>query len=760
MGLSNQKRKRIRRLAAEGKRPRRIAEALDLPLAAVEEALGIEARSSFRTAFLSGGGPDRVFFYAALAAVFLAPLAIAGSLYDAANLPQAALVQCSAAALAWFWFLRAAVSRETSVRISGVHLPLALFVAWSGLSAVWCVNRGGHAYVWSQWAACAALFVVFHHHLRTGRQVVALLAVLFAGGCAVAAIGIAQHLFGFDLVAQVAPPAATFVNKNCAAQAIVPATALGGALFLRAARPARQWLCAVATTLLIAYLFYTGARAGWAAFAAQALGCCVLLGVGRKRGVGGWARDRLAPLATCTVLLLALVHLTPSGFEWTLTKQIERTLKDVRQLRTTSGERQETSPAASRGGEQGAGGPPDLGVDPERLPSARSAPMTESFAGRALVWRDTLSLIRAQALLGVGVGNLQEHFAKYDGSARGAPTFTYRVRLENAHNDYLQAWSETGVVGIALLVWLGAALALALKRLFAVETEERALAAGAALALLGMAVNAAFSSPFQKAIPPLYAACLAASATALLDRHGTERRVFVPAAGFRILAGMGVVGLILLVSWEGRRFRCDRLYQRMSAAAKSRRWEAVIRAGGGDASPGFAHRRAQALLGKAHLELGSPGRALEHFDKHLALHPNDPIALFDAGVAHAALGRHGRALEHYARVEALLPAYPGLHNNIGAVCVQQKRFAEALEHFRIEAALGPDDAEVWFNLGMAFMAQERYAEAAGAFRWVVKLRPDWGLACRQLGAVLSERLGRQEEGAEYLERASRLEAEN
>jgi len=69
-----------------------------------------------------------------------------------------------------------------------------------------------------------------------------------------------------------------------------------------------------------------------------------------------------------------------------------------------------------------------------------------SYAGRAWVWTHTLDLARKHLLFGTGPGTY-----------RWACTLEQPGRLtldvRHAHNDYLQTWSDYGLIGLALLFW-------------------------------------------------------------------------------------------------------------------------------------------------------------------------------------------------------------------------------------------------------------------------------------------------------------------
>jgi O-antigen ligase len=72
-----------------------------------------------------------------------------------------------------------------------------------------------------------------------------------------------------------------------------------------------------------------------------------------------------------------------------------------------------------------------------------------SSAVRIAVWRTTWQLIRSQPLLGTGAGDIKDELiAAY--AAEGA-SFSAEHRF-NAHNQFLQTWLATGIIGLLLLL--------------------------------------------------------------------------------------------------------------------------------------------------------------------------------------------------------------------------------------------------------------------------------------------------------------------
>src|SRR5262249_31521363 len=91
-----------------------------------------------------------------------------------------------------------------------------------------------------------------------------------------------------------------------------------------------------------------------------------------------------------------------------------------------------------------------------RATQSRSSEQQSFSATRGWIWRDTLAMIAANPVLGVGLGAYGAAFPVYsksDGS----------LRVPQSHNDYLQVVADCGIVGGAIAAWF---LILLFKALF------------------------------------------------------------------------------------------------------------------------------------------------------------------------------------------------------------------------------------------------------------------------------------------------------
>jgi O-antigen ligase len=116
-------------------------------------------------------------------------------------------------------------------------------------------------------------------------------------------------------------------------------------------------------------------------------------------------------------------------------------------------------------------------VGPDAVAKRISEGQTSSASQRSLssnrvwVWRDTLSMIRANPVLGVGLGAYGTAFSIYtrsDGS----------IRVPQAHNDYLQVVADCGMIGGLIALWF---LCLTFKAIWRGVRSPDPLMAGIAL---------------------------------------------------------------------------------------------------------------------------------------------------------------------------------------------------------------------------------------------------------------------------------------
>jgi O-antigen ligase len=115
----------------------------------------------------------------------------------------------------------------------------------------------------------------------------------------------------------------------------------------------------------------------------------------------------------------------------------------------------------------------------------------ELFFSRGWIWRDAWAMFRAHPITGVGYGAFGTAYSAYtesDGS----------VRVNEAHNDYLQVLSDGGLIAGGLVLWFLIAVGRQVYRgLNADDPLRVALTLGAATGIVGLLVHSFFDFNLQ-----------------------------------------------------------------------------------------------------------------------------------------------------------------------------------------------------------------------------------------------------------------------
>jgi O-antigen ligase len=127
--------------------------------------------------------------------------------------------------------------------------------------------------------------------------------------------------------------------------------------------------------------------------------------------------------------------------------------------------------------------------------------------GRAHFWRVTLDIIRDHPIMGAGLGSFGLAFTRYD-------TRSGALRVEQAHNDYLQTLSDAGIIGALLgLFFIVTLFRLGLRRAGSEDKFRRGVAVGALAGCFAVLVHSFFDFTLHTTANALLFLVMAALAT-------------------------------------------------------------------------------------------------------------------------------------------------------------------------------------------------------------------------------------------------------
>jgi len=118
-------------------------------------------------------------------------------------------------------------------------------------------------------------------------------------------------------------------------------------------------------------------------------------------------------------------------------------------------------------------------------------------------------------------------------------------------------------------------------------------------------------------------------------------------------------------------------------------------------------------------EQGQIGRALDQYQKAVALNPKYVAAHHRIALLLSKLSRHDEAIAAFQRAVALKPSDARLRNNYGFELMFVRRWAQAEAELHTAIDLEPKFARAYVNLAMAVSKQGRFDEALAAFQHVL-----------------------------------------
>ena len=101
---------------------------------------------------------------------------------------------------------------------------------------------------------------------------------------------------------------------------------------------------------------------------------------------------------------------------------------------------------------------------------------------------------------------------------------------------------------------------------------------------------------------------------------------------------------------------------------------------------------------------GNYSRAIEYYDKALAVEPNYVSALANKGLALNSLERYYEAIEYFDKALAVEPNHVNALTNKGLALNSLERYDEAIEYFDKALAVEPNHVNALTNKGLALIA--------------------------------------------------------
>jgi O-Antigen ligase len=336
----------------------------------------------------------------------------------------------------------------------------------------------------------------------------------------------------------------------------------------------------------------------------------------------------------------------------------------------------------------------------------------QTVTGRGMEWTETVHLIAAHPLLGVGPSGFVDTLPSVQSAQYVALAGT--ARLDSPHSLLLQILDAGGVVLLliaAVLVWLLVRSVLTL-RSDAIDGPW-AIGAAAALAGWGTCLLTHFSAPGSTPLFALLAGSLLAEPRARPVRVVARRAA---AAGAAVLGTVLLLAAFAEIPLRGGLFAIQggdgpAAVHDFALAHTLRPWD-------GDLDAQIAH----ALIGQP--LPGQPGTVVDgYLHRAQTAFPQDPWVLTDAGLRAGQAGKLTDALTYLDHAHRVAPNDPEVYLIRGQVRARANNTAGAIADLRASASLTPTSpvslqvlASVYRQAGQPKLADAVLAQVAALRR--------------------------------------------
>ncbi len=379
-------------------------------------------------------------------------------------------------------------------------------------------------------------------------------------------------------------------------------------------------------------------------------------------------------------------------------------------------------------------------LNQRRLPIWRKLESTKEFlsgtenggsiAQRIVFWKVTLLMIKTHPVKGVAPGRFGYFYPFYQGKLLEKQTGKkHAYNAKRAHNEYLQVFSETGIFGF--LVFLYIIYLILVKGVGKIRKTGDLFYISITSGIIVFLVHSLVSFPLHLASSMLYFSLF----VGLIVGEGREKIELRSKAGIIALYFILIIMVSFLFGYTIKAY-IARMY-----------------------------------LGKGKITLLRSTRAddpipmvKEGFRKVVIanyLDPYDPLSTFYLGKVYQFLRKYDKAIGYYKKFLRMYSDFNAMFNM--AMCYYDKGDIEdaiiSLERLR---SLKPDDPHLYLYLGIAYMKEKKYDKAISILKeGLTYNEEDKKKVPLYINLAISYRkLGKLEEAIKYLEMGKKIEPDN
>ena len=164
-------------------------------------------------------------------------------------------------------------------------------------------------------------------------------------------------------------------------------------------------------------------------------------------------------------------------------------------------------------------------------------------------------------------------------------------------------------------------------------------------------------------------------------------------------------------------------------------------------------------LAGIYAETDNYDKALENYNKVIAINPDDAFIYISIGSIYESMGKYKDALTAYTKALDIFPEYKYNYFNIGNVQYQLKDYKNAINSYNSFLETYSGHAEARENLAASYLAVKDYKNAQAQYQMIYEKNPENFKNYYEYGIALLNN-DDSEKAVEFLEKAIEIDADN
>ncbi len=288
-------------------------------------------------------------------------------------------------------------------------LALTLFLSWCLITISWATNPFEGFRCLLPWIGAGITYFLIARNFEPKNDLKLFMKAMFVSGFVAATIGVCQKLLGYNFFSQAAIPASTFGNKNMGAEYIALTLPLGFYFFFKEKKKSDELFYLFMISNMLLYVLYVMSRSSYLSILAQTFffGVFCFVKYLKEKKVPFFTPAKIKMLLGLSLYMFLAINITPQGFRWQLDSY------------------------------------------KKRVGSIASDAKLQSYKGNTRIsfWVNSLLMLKDHPIGGVGVGNWSIEYPTYHDKILIDREYDDRVKLYQLHNEFLEIFVTTGIVG-------------------------------------------------------------------------------------------------------------------------------------------------------------------------------------------------------------------------------------------------------------------------------------------------------------------------